>query len=413
MFTYTQRRDVGSFECFVGSILSDTEIFIKEAGDHCQRDVDPMQHGMKLTRLGPCFGNHPNTARPAKAHPTNSWHNNKHLSSPEPTKPWKPITGSTPLHVPLRKTLVPVASSTYVPPCAVSEKELKSLAMSSLAMLNLSSSERNNVWEKQIFTFVLSREYHGYKDGVSVGGGRNEKVKLKKLHQHCLENNPLNYGPAREEAREQDHVTGPLAPHMASPEVKSARQSVSFLDLSKMEVEISPLRSLDDFLLESARFQIPNVKDLEKWGKRVVNNLLYYQTNYFLLSIIVFLLVGVMHPTQMLLGMLAVFVAFALFCYFTNAKRSASRFRNNHPYFSMLVVLAGIYFIVYMLGSVIVFIFGILLPVVVTFLHASMRLRNIKNKLVNKIEVIGLKKTPMGVFLETLGLEQEVISFKS
>nr|CAD7405106.1 unnamed protein product [Timema cristinae] len=179
-----------------------------------------------------------------------------------------------------------------------------------------------------------------------------------------------------------------------------------------MEVEISPLRSLDDFLLESARFQIPNVKDLEKWGKRVVNNLLYYQTNYFLLSIIVFLLVGVMHPTQMLLGMLAVSVAFGLFCYFTNAKRSASRFRNNHPYFSMLVVLAGIYFIVYMLGSVIVFIFGILLPVVVTFLHASMRLRNIKNKLVNKIEVIGLKKTPMGVFLETLGLEQEVISFK-
>nr|CAD7444046.1 unnamed protein product [Timema bartmani]CAD7602417.1 unnamed protein product [Timema genevievae] len=180
-----------------------------------------------------------------------------------------------------------------------------------------------------------------------------------------------------------------------------------------MEVEISPLRSLDDFLLESARFQIPNVKDLEKWGKRVVNNLLYYQTNYFLLSIIVFLLVGVMHPTKMLSGMLAVSVAFALFCYFTNAKRSASRFRNNHPYFSMLVVLAGIYFIVYMLGSVIVFIFGILLPVVVTFLHASMRLRNIKNKLVNKIEVIGLKKTPMGVFLETLGLEQEVISFKS
>nr|CAD7405107.1 unnamed protein product [Timema cristinae] len=117
MFTYTQRRDVGSFECFVGSILSDTEIFIKEAGDHCQRDVDPMQHGMKLSRLGPCFGNHPNTARPAKAHPTNSWHNNKHLSSPEPTKPWKPIT---------------------------------------------------------------------------VGGGRNEKVKLKKLHQHCLENNPVS-----------------------------------------------------------------------------------------------------------------------------------------------------------------------------------------------------------------------------
>jgi len=60
----------------------------------------------------------------------------------------------------------------------------------------------------------------------------------------------------------------------------------------KMEVEVSPLRSLDDFLLESARFQIPNFKDFEKWGNRVVHNLLYYQTNYFLLAVIIFVLVG-------------------------------------------------------------------------------------------------------------------------
>lgn len=60
----------------------------------------------------------------------------------------------------------------------------------------------------------------------------------------------------------------------------------------KMEVEISPLRSLDDFLLVSARFQIPNFKDFEKWGNRVISNLLYYQTNYFVLSIVIFILVG-------------------------------------------------------------------------------------------------------------------------
>lgn len=57
-------------------------------------------------------------------------------------------------------------------------------------------------------------------------------------------------------------------------------------------VELPPLRSLDDFILESARFQIPNVKDLDKWGNRVVQNLLYYQTNYFMMSIIIFLIVG-------------------------------------------------------------------------------------------------------------------------
>lgn len=58
------------------------------------------------------------------------------------------------------------------------------------------------------------------------------------------------------------------------------------------EFEYAPLRSLDDFLLESARFQIPNVKDMEKWGKRVTSNLLYYQSNYFLLAIIIFVIVG-------------------------------------------------------------------------------------------------------------------------
>lgn len=58
------------------------------------------------------------------------------------------------------------------------------------------------------------------------------------------------------------------------------------------QTTIAPLRSLDDFILESARFQIPNIQDLEKWGRRVANNLMYYQTNYFLLAIMVFCVVG-------------------------------------------------------------------------------------------------------------------------
>ncbi len=57
-------------------------------------------------------------------------------------------------------------------------------------------------------------------------------------------------------------------------------------------VELAPFRPLNDFLLGAARFQVPNVKDLEKWANRVINNLLYYQTNYFVVLIAVFLLVG-------------------------------------------------------------------------------------------------------------------------
>jgi hypothetical protein len=58
------------------------------------------------------------------------------------------------------------------------------------------------------------------------------------------------------------------------------------------EVQIAPLRSMSDFVLDSARFQVPTIKDPEKWANRVLNNLLYYQTNYFLAALIVFLLIG-------------------------------------------------------------------------------------------------------------------------
>lgn len=57
-------------------------------------------------------------------------------------------------------------------------------------------------------------------------------------------------------------------------------------------ISVSPLRSLDDFLMESARFQIPNFKDADKWANRVIQNLLYYQTNYFLTYLVVFAVVG-------------------------------------------------------------------------------------------------------------------------
>ncbi|XP_033606247.1 uncharacterized protein LOC111861520 [Cryptotermes secundus] len=92
MYTYTHRRDVGTYECFVGSIISNNEIYIKEAGDHCQRNIDPMHYGMKLTRKGTCFGNQPNAGAGAfpQPHPTTPWMSSRR--PPEPTKPWKPIT---------------------------------------------------------------------------------------------------------------------------------------------------------------------------------------------------------------------------------------------------------------------------------------------------------------------------------
>lgn len=47
---------------------------------------------------------------------------------------------------------------------------------------------------------------------------------------------------------------------------------------------------------------------------------------------------------------------------------------------------------------------------VVMFIHASLRLRNLKNKLENKMEGIGLKRTPMGIVLDALEQQEENVS---
>lgn len=38
------------------------------------------------------------------------------------------------------------------------------------------------------------------------------------------------------------------------------------------------------------------------------------------------------------------------------------------------------------------------------FIHSSLRLRNLKNKLTTTVETIGIKHSPMGQFLEAMGL---------
>ncbi|XP_065584095.1 PRA1 family protein 3-like isoform X2 [Artemia franciscana] len=170
-------------------------------------------------------------------------------------------------------------------------------------------------------------------------------------------------------------------------------------------IELSPLRSLDDFLLESARFQVPNLKDFEKWGNRVVQNLLYYQTNYFMLGLVIFTIVGVIHPTQMLVGLISFAVGVAGFSYASDAHSQITSFKQSHPLICLAIFLAAFYLLFQLVGSLLVFLLGILLPIAVSFVHASLRLRNLKNKIVNKMEMVGLKKTPMGVILETFGIE--------
>lgn len=53
-----------------------------------------------------------------------------------------------------------------------------------------------------------------------------------------------------------------------------------------------PFRTLDDFLLGSARFSVPDVRNLDRWNNRIINNLLYYQSNYFAFAAAFLVIVG-------------------------------------------------------------------------------------------------------------------------
>ncbi|XP_033472570.1 PRA1 family protein 2 [Epinephelus fuscoguttatus] len=172
-------------------------------------------------------------------------------------------------------------------------------------------------------------------------------------------------------------------------------------------VQPPPLRSLEDFLLSSARFAVPDVRDLDRWNNRIINNLLYYQSNYLLSAVGILLIVGYFQPFQLCLGAMVVTVLFLGFVWVAENQAPVRRFRRNHPSISVFAILSASYLFISVLGSVAVFLFGIAFPVLLVLVHASVRLRSLKNKLENKLESIGLKRTPMGLLLEALGQEQE------
>ncbi|CAD5114527.1 DgyrCDS3650 [Dimorphilus gyrociliatus] len=177
------------------------------------------------------------------------------------------------------------------------------------------------------------------------------------------------------------------------------------MEMRKNVIEFAPLRSMNDFVLEKARFEMPNLSNPNKWANRVINNLLYYQSNYLLSIIAVFLLVGLLHPANMLIGIGSFCVAFAIVKY-VKQNHSSRNFRKSK--FNGLLLLGLGVLLIFLLGSILTFLFGIALPLLLVIIHASLRLRNIKNKVNNVKEFVGQKRTPMGVLLETLELDDSL-----
>jgi hypothetical protein len=107
----------------------------------------------------------------------------------------------------------------------------------------------------------------------------------------------------------------------------------------------------------------------------------------------------------LLFGSLAIAFAIALFIYLANQKPALNSFKKDHPRLTVIGVFGLSYLFVYLFNSATVFLMATLFPILLMFVHASLRLRNLKNKINEKLDSLGLKKTPMGLALDFIGQE--------
>lgn len=181
------------------------------------------------------------------------------------------------------------------------------------------------------------------------------------------------------------------------------------------KLELPPLRSLNDFLLGSARFQLPNVQDLEKWGNRVVKNLLYYQTNYFACFVVIYVLMIIFNPAKIICGLFVKTLLLAVFAQLFTDKGFQRSSRDALKEKRWLVLggsLLGGYLLLLWFDAILLSLLTILLPFCVTFVHASLRLRSIKNKVANALDSFHPTSKPMGKFLMAMNIIVENSMFK-
>ena len=64
----------------------------------------------------------------------------------------------------------------------------------------------------------------------------------------------------------------------------------------------------------------------------------------------------------MILGFSSIAAAFVIFVYATNNRTDMKKFKHDHPGLSVFIVLLGAWAFMYIMGSVLTFLFGIALP---------------------------------------------------
>ena len=174
-------------------------------------------------------------------------------------------------------------------------------------------------------------------------------------------------------------------------------------------IKLPKFRSLEDFLYNIDRYEIPNHGNLDRLKNRMMNNLLYYQTNYILTFLISLLFIFILHPQGVLFGM--VFVTGLIYGanWVLQNQVEFENIRENRPQ----IIFFGAFIIwtifVRFLSSIAVSIFGCVLPIFFVMAHCAFRKRNLMNKMnaaktLNKLHA----QTPVGMVLESFGVLKDL-----
>ena len=166
--------------------------------------------------------------------------------------------------------------------------------------------------------------------------------------------------------------------------------------------KVPPFRGLEDFLLDKKRYQLP--EDVVRCNKRVLNNLHYYETNYYAVLLLISIFISwvprapalglcnerngqtrptnsplrtqknsYLTPAKWFIGFFAVLLSIGSFIYFSSKQPQFKSIYEDHPFCFMFLNLLCAYFVVYFLDCVSVFILSITTPLLIIFVHASLR----------------------------------------
>ncbi|CAF3517643.1 unnamed protein product [Rotaria sp. Silwood1] len=138
---------------------------------------------------------------------------------------------------------------------------------------------------------------------------------------------------------------------------------------------------------------------------QAISNLIYFQTNYGIVFIPFLLLVGYFRPAAILLDLFVIALLLVVHFYLTREKTIVTVHFRNRPILILILLLIVAFMIIRMFSSVWVFLVGIVLPLTLIVIHATVRKPSIQNKATNAVENLSLQASPMGLVLGWLGLK--------